>query len=57
MIYQAEFLKKSKFLTNSYGNILGLTDIEYLALPVRAKIRVNYLGRTPGEGFIRLRKL
>ena len=39
------------------GNITGLTLIDFIALPPRAKISVTYSGETGGEGFISLKKL
>jgi hypothetical protein len=46
----------SKWSRHSAGNILGLTRVEYLALPARARISVSYTGET-GEGFLGLKKL
>ena len=39
------------------GNVTGLTLIDFIALPPRAKISVTYSGETGGEGFISLKKL
>ena len=39
------------------GNVTGLTLIDFLALPAKAKIAVTYEGETNAQGFISLRKL
>lgn len=39
------------------GNIAGLTLIEFIALPARARISVSFGGDTLAEGFMGLRKL
>lgn len=39
------------------GNVTGLTLIDFLALPARAKIAITYQGETDGQGFLSLRKL
>jgi hypothetical protein len=39
------------------GNVTGLTLIDFLALPAKAKIAVIYDGETGAEGFISLKKL
>mmetsp|Transcript_2104 Transcript_2104/g.6253 ORF Transcript_2104/g.6253 Transcript_2104/m.6253 type:complete len:243 (-) Transcript_2104:202-930(-) len=42
---------------HSAGSITGLTLIDFLALPPRAKLSVVYNGEDPGEGFLSLKKL
>lgn len=39
------------------GNITGLTLVEFVALPARARVAISYEGETKGEGFFSLRKL
>jgi uncharacterized protein (DUF2267 family) len=39
------------------GNIAGLTLIDFIALPARARVSVGYTGEINAEGFIGLRKL
>ncbi|KAJ4453016.1 hypothetical protein PAPYR_12632 [Paratrimastix pyriformis] len=39
------------------GNITGLTMIDFLALPARARLAVSYNGEEGAEGFFGLRKL
>lgn len=39
------------------GNVTGLTLIDFLALPAKAKLSVVYSGDSAAEGFISLRKL
>ena len=39
------------------GNVTGLTLIDFLALPAKAKIAVVYEGETGAEGFLSLKKL
>ena len=39
------------------GNVCGLTHIDFIALPARARIALVYAGDAFGEGFICLRKL
>ena len=39
------------------GNVTGLTLIDYLALPPKARISCSYQGEEGGEGFLGLRKL
>eukprot|EP00741_Cyanophora_paradoxa_P006296 tig00000989_g6104.t1 len=39
------------------GNVTGLTLLDFLALPPRAKIAITYAGEEGAEGFIGLRKL
>jgi hypothetical protein len=42
---------------SSYGNITGLTLVDYLMLPDQAKISVSYVGDEGGVGFIGLKKM
>jgi hypothetical protein len=39
------------------GNISGLTLVDFIALPARARISIGYTGEVNCEGFIGLRKL
>ena len=39
------------------GNVTGLTLIDFLALPAKAKLSISYSGETAAEGFLSLRKL
>lgn len=39
------------------GNIAGLTLIDFIALPARARISVSFSGESSAEGFLGLRKL
>lgn len=39
------------------GNVTGLTLIDFLALPPRARLAISYKGEEMGEGFLALRKL
>lgn len=39
------------------GSVTGLTLIDFLALPPRAKITITYNGEEGAEGFLSLRKL
>ena len=39
------------------GNVTGLTLIDFLALPPRARIAVTYNGEEGGEGFLSMKKL
>jgi hypothetical protein len=39
------------------GNVTGLTLIDFLALPPKARIAITYNGEDGGEGFISLKKL
>ena len=38
-------------------NVTGLTLIDYLALPLKARISCSYQGEEGGEGFLGLRKM
>ena len=42
---------------HSQGNLTGLTLIDFIALPARARISVSYSGESGAEGFLGLRKL
>ena len=42
---------------HSAGNVTGLTLVEFVALPARARVAISYEGETSGEGFFSLRKL
>jgi len=42
---------------HSAGNVTGLTLVEFVALPARARVAVSYEGEASGEGFFSLRKL
>jgi hypothetical protein len=39
------------------GPVTGLTLIDFLALPPRAKLSLQYTGEEGAEGFLSLRKL
>jgi hypothetical protein len=41
----------------SAGNVTGLTLIDFLALPPRARVAITYSGEEIGEGFLSLKKL
>lgn len=42
---------------HSAGNVTGLTLIDFIALPARARIAISYEGEQPAEGFLTMRKL
>jgi hypothetical protein len=42
---------------HSSGNITGLSLIDFIALPARARITISYSGEPCAEGFMGLRKL
>jgi len=42
---------------HSSGNITGLTLIDFVALPQRARISLTYVGDNTAEGFLSLRRL
>ena len=42
---------------HSAGNLTGLTMIDFIALPARARISLSYSGAPKCEGFLGLRKL
>ncbi|CAG9326047.1 unnamed protein product [Blepharisma stoltei] len=48
---------KTKTGNHPAGNITGLTFIDFVALPSRARVSMSYTGEAPGEGFFCLRKL
>jgi hypothetical protein len=39
------------------GNLTGLTLIDFIALPAKARISISYSGEAGAEGFFGLRKL
>ena len=39
------------------GNVTGLTCIDFLALPPRARMAMTYQGEDGAEGFLALKKL
>ena len=39
------------------GNIAGLTLVDFIALPARARISISFSGENTAEGFVGLRKL
>lgn len=39
------------------GNVTGLTCIDFLALPPKARVAITFQGDEKGEGFIALKKL
>lgn len=42
---------------HSDGNLTGLTMIDFIALPARARLTLSYTGEKKCEGFLGLRKL
>lgn len=42
---------------HSAGSVTGLTLIDFVALPPRARVSITYTGAELGEGFISLKKL
>ena len=42
---------------HSAGNLAGLTLIDFIALPARARLSLSYSGDLGAEGFLGLRKL
>lgn len=42
---------------HSAGNLTGLTLVDFIALPARARISISYSGESGAEGFLGLRKL
>jgi hypothetical protein len=42
---------------HSAGNVTGLTLLDFIALPARARVSLTFSGDTTGEGFFNLRKL
>ena len=43
--------------THPDGNLTGLTMIDFIALPARARVTLSYKGESRCEGFLGLRKL
>jgi hypothetical protein len=39
------------------GNVTGLTCIDFLSLPSRAKVSITYSGEERAEGFMSLKRL
>ena len=39
------------------GNVTGLTLLDFLALPPKAKVSCTFQGEDGGEGFLSLRKM
>ena len=39
------------------GNITGLTMLDFVSLPPKARITISYTGEIGGEGFLGLKKL
>lgn len=46
-----------QFTRHPAGNIAGLTSVDFVALPARARISILYTGESTVEGFLGLRKL
>lgn len=44
-------------VTLIFDDNIGLTGIEFLILPPRAKISISYGGEPSGEGFLSLKRL
>ena len=42
---------------HSAGNVTGMTLVDFVALPARARLSVSFDGDKPAEGFLNLRKL
>lgn len=42
---------------HSAGNVTGLTLLDFIALPARARLSLTFQGEAHGEGFFCLRKL
>jgi hypothetical protein len=42
---------------HSAGNVTGLTLLDFIALPARARLSLTFTGEGHGEGFFSLRKL
>jgi hypothetical protein len=42
---------------HSAGNVTGLTLLDFVALPARARLSLSYSGEAHGEGFFNVRKL
>ena len=39
------------------GNVLGVSIVEFVALPARARLSLSYEGEKPVEAFLNMRKL
>ena len=48
---------RSPEYSHSNGNVTGLSLVDFIALPARARISISYVGDTVAEGFMGLRKL
>ena len=48
---------RTSTVKHSAGNVTGHTVVDFLVLPAKAKISINFNGESPTEGFISLRKL
>lgn len=42
---------------HSAGNVTGLTMLDFIALPARARLSLTFVCDSPGEGFFNIRKL
>lgn len=42
---------------HSAGNVTGLTMLDFIALPARARLSITYTNEAHGEGFFCIRKL
>jgi hypothetical protein len=49
--------EKERKVPHSAGNVTGLTIVEFIALPARARVSISFDGEKPAEGFFCLRKL
>ena len=53
--------ENNKIISNvgkhSAGNVTGLTLLDFVALPARARLSLTFNGEGHGEGFFSLRKL
>ena len=47
----------SNIARHSAGNVTGLTHIDFVALPARARLAIVYAGESFGKGFVSIRKL
>ena len=48
---------KSNFSKCSFGNVVGVSIVDFLMLPEQCKIGVSYTGIEGGIGFLGLKKL
>jgi hypothetical protein len=48
---------KLKDIKHSSGQITGLTLIDFIVLPARARLSITYTGEFGGEGFVGLKRL